>query len=88
MDANAPIVVEIPVCCAPKKAPCPFCGKLGKRVRTHPRRVRTIAYHKIVFLDITVGDNGVYPAKAGYDNATGLGVPDVANLIKALTAAK
>src|SRR5277367_121853 len=50
MDANAPTVVDIPVFCAPKKAPCPYCGKKARRTRTHERPVRTIEYHKIVFL--------------------------------------
>ena len=36
------------------------------------------------YYDITVGANGYYPARAGYDNVTGLGVPDVAKLVKAL----
>lgn len=62
MDAQAPTVVDIPVFCAPKKAPCPHCGKKARRVRTHPRRVRTIAYHQIVFLHITVGE---YQARCG-----------------------
>jgi Transposase len=56
MDADAPTVVDIPVYCAPKKAPCPHCGKKAKRRRTHERRVRTIAYRQIVFLKITVGE--------------------------------
>ena len=29
------------------------------------------------YTDITVGTNGVYPATPGYDEATGLGAPDV-----------
>jgi subtilase family serine protease len=36
------------------------------------------------FTDITVGDNGVYPATPGYDEATGLGAPDVAALSKVI----
>lgn len=56
MDAQAPTVVDIPIFCAPKKAPCPHCGKKAKRVRIHRRRVRTIAYRKIVFLQITEGE--------------------------------
>lgn len=36
------------------------------------------------YLDITVGANGYFGARPGYDNATGLGVPDVAKLVKAL----
>jgi kumamolisin len=33
--------------------------------------------------DITVGDNGFYPAGPGYDMSTGVGTPDVYNLITA-----
>lgn len=55
MDAEAPVRV-IPVCCAPKKAPCPSCGKLGRRKRTHQRDVRTIAYKQIAILQITYGE--------------------------------
>jgi transposase-like protein len=55
MDARAPDRV-IPVRCAPKKAPCPSCGKLGRRKRTHQRDVRTIAYKEIVVLRITYGE--------------------------------
>lgn len=62
MDATAPTVVDIPVFCAPKKAPCPHCGKKARRVRTHRRRVRTIEYRKIVFLEISVGE---YQARCG-----------------------
>jgi transposase len=62
MDAKAPTVVDIPVFCAPQKAPCPHCGKKARRVRTHARRVRTIEYRKIVFLEITVGE---YQARCG-----------------------
>jgi hypothetical protein len=62
MDANAPTVVDIPVFCAPKKAPCPHCGKKGRRIRTHRRRVRTIEYRKIAVLAITVGE---YQARCG-----------------------
>lgn len=56
MDANAPTVVFVPISCAPKKAPCPHCGKLAKRVRTHERNVRTIMYRKIAYLRITSGE--------------------------------
>lgn len=55
MDAKAPVRV-IPVRCAPKKTPCPTCGKLGHRKRTHQRDVRTIAYKEIAILRITYGE--------------------------------
>lgn len=38
------------------------------------------------FLDITKGSNGFFAAGKGYDNATGLGVPDVYKLYKTLVA--
>jgi hypothetical protein len=34
--------------------------------------------------DITTGDNWFYTGERGYDQATGVGVPDVTNLFKAL----
>ena len=56
MDANAPTVVYIPVSCAPKKAPCPHCGKLAKRTRVGERQVRTIQYRNVAYLNITYGE--------------------------------
>jgi pseudomonalisin len=37
------------------------------------------------FYDVTIGDNQPYPAKPGWDNATGWGTPDVAHLMQDLT---
>jgi kumamolisin len=37
------------------------------------------------FRDITSGSNGAYKAGHGYDMVTGIGVPNVKNLIAALT---
>ena len=57
MGTDAPTIVTIPVHCAPKKAPCPKCGKLGRRKRTlPPRQVRTVAYKAIAYLEITCGE--------------------------------
>lgn len=82
MGTEAPTTVVIPVACAPKKAPCPQCGRLGRRKRPLTRRVRTVAYKAIAFLEITYGEytarcdcsttfrntpEGVLP-KALYDN--------------------
>jgi hypothetical protein len=59
MGTEAPTIVTIPVHCAPKKAPCPTCGKPGRRKRTlPPRRVRTVAYKAIAYLEITCGEYG------------------------------
>jgi hypothetical protein len=58
MGANAPTTVTLPVHCAPKKAPCPKCGKLGRRKRkSTPRRVRTVASKAIASLEITRGES-------------------------------
>ena len=56
MGTNAPTTVVIPVHCAPKKAPCPHCGKRGTRKRTQTRTVRTVAYKTIAYLEITYGE--------------------------------
>src|SRR4051794_36160894 len=82
MGTEAPTTVVIPVRCAPKKAPCPDCGKPGRRKRTLIRTVRTVAYKAVAVLEITYGEYraccdccttfrntpaGVLP-KAQYDN--------------------
>src|SRR3954454_1126157 len=56
MGTEAPTPVVIPVHCAPKKAPCPECGKRGTRKRTLTRTVRTVAYKTIAYLEITYGE--------------------------------
>src|SRR3954454_18517983 len=82
MGTEAPTPIVIPVRCAPKKAPCPKCGKHGRRKRTKTRRVRTVASKAIAYLEVTYGEyaarcdcsttfsntpEGVLP-KAQYDN--------------------
>ena len=62
MGTGAPTLVVIPVHGAPKKAPCPRCGKLGRRKRTFTRRVRTVAFKNVAYLEITCGE---YAARCG-----------------------
>src|SRR4051794_14568877 len=62
MGTEAPTTVVIPVRCAPKKAPCPDCGKRGRRKRTLTRTVRTVAYKAIAVLEVTYGE---YAARCG-----------------------
>jgi hypothetical protein len=38
--------------CAPKTYPCPDCGSKGRRVRRLRRRVRSLAYRRVAWLDI------------------------------------
>jgi hypothetical protein len=57
MGTAAPTPVVLPIHCAPHKAPCPKCGKHGKRTRKlPPRRVRTVMYKTVAFLEITCGE--------------------------------
>lgn len=56
MEAIQPQVVHIPIHCAGKKAPCPRCGKKGRRKKVLHRQVRTIQYKKVAYLDITYGE--------------------------------
>jgi transposase-like protein len=63
MEAARVPVRHIPVRCCPKKAPCPTCGKLGRRKQVlPPRLVRTIAYKQIVYLEINCAE---YRARCG-----------------------
>jgi hypothetical protein len=47
---------------APRRAPCPTCGRLGHRQRTLRRRVRTLAYRRRAWLDVTYAE---YRARCG-----------------------
>src|SRR3984893_8930070 len=63
MGTEAPTPVVIPRHCAPQKAPCPKCGKHGRRKRKlPPRSGRTVAYKVVAFLEITCGE---YQARCG-----------------------
>src|SRR5262249_17481362 len=62
MGTEAPTPVVIPVPCAPKKAPCPKCGRRGRRKRTLIRMVRTVAYKAVAYLEVTYGE---YAARCG-----------------------
>jgi transposase-like protein len=58
MGTGAPTPVVIPVHAAPKKAPCPECGKHGRRKRTFTRTVRTVAFKTVAYLEMTCGEYG------------------------------
>src|SRR5437660_11012810 len=41
---------------APRCAPCPHCGRRGRRKRLRHRRVRTLAYRRVAWLEITYAE--------------------------------
>lgn len=74
METIGPHARTIPVRCAPRKAPCPNCGKLGRRKDVHHRQVRTIAYKQVVFLDLTYGE---YRARCSCSRTFRTNPPDI-----------
>jgi transposase-like protein len=62
MGTRRPHPLNVPISCAPRKAPCPACGKLGRRKQSLNRRVRTLEYRRVAYLDITYGE---YRARCG-----------------------
>jgi hypothetical protein len=48
--------------CAPKRAPCPTCGRRGRRKRLFHRRIRTLAFQRIAWLEVTYAE---YQARCG-----------------------
>src|SRR3954463_12651435 len=75
---------------APRRAPCPTCGCLGHRKRLLHRRVRTLAYRRVAWLEVTYAENRApcacrkyfppgpldVPPKADYDAAVRQAVLD------------
>jgi transposase-like protein len=67
--------------CAPKSHPCPACGKHGRRKRPLHRRIRSLAYRQVAYLDVHYAEYKSrcrcckffrswplsVPAKSGYD---------------------
>ena len=41
---------------APQRAPCPTCGRPGRRKRLLHRRLRTLAYQRVAWLDVTYAE--------------------------------
>jgi hypothetical protein len=76
--------------CAPKHAPCPTCGRRGRRKRILHRRVRTLAYQRVAWLEVTYAEYQArcrcrkyfrtwpldVPPKADYDTAVRQAVLD------------
>jgi Transposase len=55
MSAKQPALTKV-IHCAPRQAPCPSCGALGRRKRRLSRRVRSLAYGREAFLLVHYGE--------------------------------
>src|SRR5690349_14508308 len=62
MGTRRPHPLNVPISCAPRKAPCLACGKLGRRKQVLRRTVRSLEYRRVAHLDITYGE---YRARCG-----------------------
>ncbi|MDB5384457.1 MAG: transposase family protein [Planctomycetaceae bacterium] len=84
MDASDHDKVEkVVVNCRPRKAKCPHCGKLAKRVKCLTRNVISMAYKRIRIIEVRYGEyetscqccatfrtnpDEIVPPKSKYDN--------------------
>jgi hypothetical protein len=41
---------------APRRAPCPRCGRRGRRKRLLHRRLRSLAYHRVAWVEVTYAE--------------------------------
>ena len=76
--------------CAPKSHPCPHCGQHGRRKRPLHRRIRSLAYRQVAYLDVHYAEYQArcscckffrswpldVPAKADYDGLVRVAVLD------------
>src|SRR6516225_6628795 len=83
-----PTVRVVP--CAPRTHPCPTCGLPGRRKRSLHRRIRSLAYRQVAYLDVHYAEYQAtcacckffrswpldVPAKAGYDGLVRAAVLD------------
>jgi hypothetical protein len=65
--------------CAPKRAACPTCGRRGRRKRVLHRRLRTLAYHRIAWLEVTYAEYQTRGACCHYFRTWPLDVPQKAD---------
>jgi Transposase len=64
---------------APKRAPCPTCGRLGRRKRILHRRLRTLLYHAVAWLQVTYAEYRSRCACCKYFRTWPLDVPQKAD---------
>ena len=65
--------------CAPRRAPCPSCGRRGHRKRLLHRRVRTLAYRRVAWLEVTSAEYRAHCGCCKYFRTWPLDVPPKAD---------
>src|SRR5260370_4545622 len=61
--------------CAPKTHPCPTCGKQGRRKRPLHRRIHSLAYRQVAYLDVHYAEYQARCRCCKYFRSWPLGVP-------------
>jgi len=64
---------------APRRAPCPHCGRLARRKRLLHRRVRSLAYRQVAWLEVTYAEYRSRCACCKYFRTWPLDVPPKAD---------
>src|SRR4051812_24103048 len=64
---------------APRRAPCPSCGRPGRRKRLRRRRVRTLAYRRVAWLEVTYAEYQAHCGCRKYFRTWPLDVPPKAD---------
>jgi hypothetical protein len=65
--------------CAPKTHPCPTCGKLGRRKRSLHRRIYSLAYRQVAYLDVHYAEYQARCSCCKYFRSWPLAVPPKAD---------
>jgi hypothetical protein len=64
---------------APRRAPCPHCGHLARRKRLLQRRLRTLAYHRVAWVQVTYAEYRTHCGCCKYFRTWPLDVPPKAD---------
>src|SRR5260370_8369831 len=72
---------------APKRAPCPTCGRLGRRKRLLHRRLRPLAHQQPAWLDVTYAEYQARCSCCKFFRTWPLDVPPKADYDAAVRAA-
>ena len=73
--------------CSPRRHPCPHCGKLGYRKRPLHRRIRSLAYRQVAYLDVHYAEYQAHCSCCKFFRSWPLDVPPKADYDRLVRAA-